>query len=436
MHAIVPWFVPLALVAAACGGGDAYRFAPSPTSAVTPAPVAAGALDSGFGAGGIVQTAFDWINTGIEDLVVLADGRIVVGGTVSVDRVDSFGFARYRPDGTLDPTFGTAGVTLDTMPPSPERLDVHLRRLAQAPDGAIVALGCTGISSPCDWLIARYSADGVLDPSFGDRGVVRFSRENAWPSDVAVHDDGSVVAAGTVGSESGSDYLLVRLTPSGRLDPSFGSGGVAQIDVGGEEDEGEALLIQPDGRIVLGGCTGEAFTLLRLMPDGSRDATFGSDGVSITHHPDLRGTVRALVPGPNDGFIAAGTVDYYAAGAIARFTADGGLDPSFGAGGAATLHPLARSIRFSGAAVDARGGIVATGQMVVDHVNVFGVLRVEANGAVDSTFGAGGVATTAIGFLSQARAIGVTPDGGILAAGLSVDRDTFFALARYGGGTD
>jgi len=436
MRGIVRWFVALALLAAACGdgGGKAYRLAPSPTPMATPLAVAAGALDPGFGAGGIVQTSFDWITTGIEDLALLADGRIVVGGTVSVDRVDSFGFARYRPDGTLDHMFGMAGIAFDTTTPISERVDVHLQRIATATDGSIIAIGCTAPSQPCDWLIARYSRDGVLDPSFGNRGVVLFSREYAWPRDVAVGDDGSVVAAGTIGSDGpGNDYLLVRLTAAGTLDPSFGSGGIAQIDVG--EDEGEALLLQPDGKIVLGGCTGEAFTLLRLLPDGSRDATFGSNGVSLTHHPELRGTVRALVPGPNGGVVAAGTVDGYAAGAIARFTVDGALDPSFGVGGAATLHSLARSIRVSSVAVDPHGGVVATGQLVVDYVNVFGVLRVDANGAVDSTFGDGGVATTAIGFLSQARAIGVMSDGGILAAGISVDRDTFFTLARFGGGT-
>lgn len=423
------------MLAAACGdGGDKpYRFAATPTPIATRVSVPAGALDPSFGDAGVARVAFGGLSFGAADLFALADGRIVVGGTGSVGQGMSFALVRYQSDGTLDPTFGDAGISLDARTQGPERGGVERSRMTQTRDGAIVAVGCTGQNPPCDWVIARYSADGVLDETFGERGVVVLDRDDTGPTGVAVTSDGSVIVAGSiaaVGSEG--DYLLVRLTTSGTLDPRFGSEGLRRIDVG--EDAGESLLLEPDGRILLGGCTGEAFTLLRLLPDGSFDPTFGSGGVSVTSHPGLRGTVRDVLPGPNGDYIAAGTVIGHR-GAIARFKSDGRLDPSFGSGGAAALDERSSAVRLVRAAADGHGGIVAAGQLVIDAVNVFGLVRVDAAGLLDPAFGDGGVSATPIGSIAQAHAVAIAPDGGILAAGLSVDRTTFFTLARYGGGT-
>lgn len=427
--------VALVMLAAACGegGGKAYRFAATPTPIATRVPVPAGALDPSFGDRGVARIDFGGLSFGAADLFVRADGRIVVGGTGSVGRDMSFALVRFQPDGTLDPTFGVAGISLDATTQGPEQGGVELFRMTQARDGAIVAVGCTGQNPPCDWVIARYSADGVLDETFGEHGVVVLDRDDTGPTGVAVTADGSVIVAGSISAVGyEGDYFLVRLTASGTLDPNFGSGGSRRIDVG--EDAGEALLLEPDGKILLGGCTGEAFTLLRLLPDGSFDPTFGSGGVSITSHPGLHGTVRDLLPGPNGDYIAAGTVIGHR-GAIARFESDGRLDPSFGTGGAAALDERSSAVHIMRAAADVQGGIVAAGQLVIDAVNVFGLTRVDAAGFLDPAFGDGGVSATPIGFISQAHAVAIAPDGGILAAGLALDGTTFFTLARFGGGT-
>lgn len=99
------------------------------------------------------------------------------------------------------------------------------------------------------------------------------------------------------------------------------------------------------------------------------------------------------------------------------------------------LTPPARSINLRDAAVDARGAIVAVGNEVVDDALVFALMRVDATGVLDATFGTGGVVTTRIGELAEAYAVAIAPDGGILTGGLSVDRQPFVTLARYGGGT-
>lgn len=418
--------VTLFAIACGDGGGKSYRFA-------APA-VPAGVLDPSFGNGGVVQSAFRGYS-GAQDLIVLADGRILVGGTVSDDDGQRGGLVRYLPDGTLDRTFGIDGLATDPVTEGPGRQGVAFHDMERAPDGSIVAIGCIGIIPPCDWSIARYSADGVLDASFGEGGVVAIARRGPPPSALGVAADGSVILVARALSDDFGDYLVTKLTPSGALDPSFGGGGEVRVDVG--EDVAESVLLQPDGKIVVGGCTGEAFTLLRLRSDGSLDAGFGRGGVSVTTHPGLRGTVVTLLPGPDAGYLAVGTIGDEAAGAgaIARFTASGELDARFGDGGAAILSPLAQRIRFAGAAVDARGAIVTGGNVLVDQVFVFALVRVDADGMLDSTFGTDGVVLSRVGESSEVHAVAIAPDGGILAAGLSVDRGSIlFALARYGSG--
>lgn len=125
-------------------------------------------------------------------------------------------------------------------------------------DGKIVAAGRSTTGGAGDFALARYEADGSLDPGFGTGGLVTtdFGGDD-FARALVLQDDGKLVAAG--GSFDGSDFALARYEADGSLDPTFGTGGLVTTDFGGD-DEAFALVLQEDGRLV---AAGDAFLGLR-----------------------------------------------------------------------------------------------------------------------------------------------------------------------------
>ena len=192
-----------------------------------------GTLDATFGSGGLVSVDFDQFVAALQ-----SDGKIVTAGSFTdVDPFQrGFALARFLPDGSLDTTFGTAG-RVDT--------DVGdegaISALMLQPDGKIVAAG-TSLSPGANFTLARYLSDGTLDTTFGGDGLVTTDfgvGVVSWAFGVGLQVDGKIVAAGLGG--------LARYLPDGTLDTTFGGDGIV-IDFGGSD-----LVIQPDGRLVVGG---------------------------------------------------------------------------------------------------------------------------------------------------------------------------------------
>jgi uncharacterized delta-60 repeat protein len=141
-----------------------------------------GALDPGFGKGGRSALVFGTVSSEPRSLTLLPDGKLLVAGLVEHEPVDparpvwGHGIARFTADGLVDPSFGEAG-TLDSGLCA---ADLHSKPIAVQPDGKIV-LACPAADPPADTpaalrpqvLLMRYSADGVPDGGFGDRGIVR-----------------------------------------------------------------------------------------------------------------------------------------------------------------------------------------------------------------------------------------------------------------------
>jgi len=306
----------------------------------------AGSLDPSFGKGGIVATDHG-LFADFGALALQPDGRIIVAGKIKFD----FALARYTPDGKLDPGFGSSGtVTTDIG-----GID-YVNAVALQPDGRIIAVGqITVFSSPpiYDFALARYTPDGKLDPSFGRGGIVRTDVggiDNARA--VALQPDGRIVVVGSTGPSGGEDYAVARYAPDGNLDPSFGRGGIVRTDVGGIDDA-RAVALQPDGRIVVAGTV-----LARYTPDGTLDASFGSGGVVKTPGSLLPGAVAFQ---PDDKVVMGGSTrqgggDFV----VARYAPDGKLDPSFG-GGTVTTDIGGSDSRIQAIALQPDGRIVVAG---------------------------------------------------------------------------
>ena len=348
-----------------------------------------GMLDPSFGNGGLVTTDFPgpFSDDGVTSLVILSDGRAVaVGGVGDLDG-HNMAAARYLTSGALDVTFsgdGRAtvagcssigaggGASAALLQPDgrlvlvgecPGGLFLSVARLNEngaldlsfgsngqvktsfpggvfaaaamlQPDGRIVAVG--NAVGCCAIQAARYNPDGSLDPSFGTGGKLTLQlAQDFVVADAVLQGDGKLVIAGIFEGGALDDFGIVRLLPNGVLDPSFDGDGVVISDFGSDEAIGSVIVLG-DGRIVLGGRRLNDFALVRYLPDGSLDGTFGNGGLA-TADSGASETIGQLIALPNGKLLAAGSTFTAQDGPIdfllARFHADGVLDTSFGSSG-------------------------------------------------------------------------------------------------------
>ena len=352
---------------------------------LVPSAGADGMLDPSFGNGGIVLTDFN-PNQPISfarAVVVMPDGRAVAVGNTTPNLGGTYmAAARYLTSGALDPSFGNGGLTYlvggpflasayaedVVLEPSGAVILVGGWQLTQTPsfslvrvggggpwgtngyvhtafpggasaaagvlqpDGRIIAVGSSGPQqSPTTIVAARYNTDGTLDPTFGASGTLILPLPQVFRArDVALQPDGKLLIAGTYGA---SDFGLVRLLPGGTPDPSFDGDGLVTSNFGGTES-GHSVFVLGDGRLVLGGLHNGDFALVRYLPNGAVDTTFGAAGLATAPSAVAEEADEAIVL-PNGNLMVAGFTiesanrDFV----LARFTAGGALDTSFGSSG-------------------------------------------------------------------------------------------------------
>lgn len=378
-----------------------------------------GSLDVTFGSDGRVTTG---LPSAADAIALQSDGRIVALGSNRL--------ARYNADGSLDATFGSAGqVTVSFSGVQDEALDVALQG-----DGKIVAVGASrpgGVNARDDFAIARFNADGTVDTAFGTAGraYVDFAGGHDDATAVIVQPDGGILAIGYAATDVGGsafDFAVARLTTAGVLDATFDSDGRATANVAGELDRAYAAALQPDGAIVLAGEVRADRSdpgdvgLARFTANGAPDTTFGSGGtVHISYAADSDQAVDVAIQGDGKIVIAGNalvgsTADFL----IARLNSDGGRDASFGTAGLVTtpfgtLQDFARAV-----VIQLDGAIVAAGQASSSTASDFGLVRVLSDGTFDSSFGGGGaLIVDFFGSSDAARALALQPDGKIVAAG-------------------
>ena len=291
------------------------------------------------------------------DFAIQPDGKIVVVGLDGEGTETRFAVGRFNADGTPDATFAGDGVRLlDTpfaRPPWLPADNPHVamfNALAIQPDGKIVAAGSSDLTVG---VVARFTPDGQLDPTFGNGGWIAPQPELAF-FDLAIQPDGKLVAAGSRYEEidiSSGDAAVVRINPDGTLDAGFGDAGRVLIvpPVTGHNIRGaaSAVVLGADGRILLGGGGEvspddgqyEGFELFALNPDGSLDQGFGTAGRVATRFrfPDATSSqLWRLVMAPDGTLVASGSVQTATSGqfgVLAAYRADGAPLRSFGTEG-------------------------------------------------------------------------------------------------------
>ncbi len=352
-----------------------------------------------------------------EGLAVQPDGKILVAASGT----GNFTLLRLLPDGSLDAGFGSAGIVSTDFGGNDDAYGMALQG-----DGRVVVVGRVQIAGGYDFGMARYEADGRLDASFGSGG--KFSVDFAGGTDyawaVVIQADGKIVVGGQASASGRNVFGLLRLRPDGSLDTGFGSGGKVQTVLGTGGALAYDLALAPDGKLVLAGVaqvgTSDQFAAARYSDDGSLDGGFGTQGialVSVQSQASARG-VQVLADG--SVLLAGGSASGVRNDiALVKLDALGKLDTSFGGGTGKVTTNLSGG-RDSGMAlaVQADGRIVVAGYRAAAAGDDMAVLRYLADGQADAGFGsAGALAVDHAGGIDRAQALVLQADGRIVAAG-------------------
>jgi uncharacterized delta-60 repeat protein len=365
-----------------------------------------GDLDHSFGGSGVVSTRVDGMKAYAASVAIDRSNRIVAAGSTSQS---GFLFARYKPNGGLDPSFSGDGMSSVALRGVNDPVSVAIDK-----GGAVTVSGtrCLRVGD-CGFSLARLTAGGELDQGFGDGGkvMIRFGSVGEGETSLAIDSRGRAVLAGTTcrgpHGKVHCDFSLMRLKQNGELDPSFGKDGRVATNIAPQDRKAfvelNAMAIDSRGRIIAAGDRSrpERVALVRYQKDGQLDRSFGHHGI-VEKTLDRLGGIQGIAITPKDKIVAAGPYapDGRRKWALARFGRSGGLDRSFGNGGQTTVHiPATGNDEVQAVALDSKNRIVVTGKPD------YSVARFQPNGKLNRSFGHHGTVTEELGGFSTALAI-------------------------------
>lgn len=211
-----------------------------------------GTLDATFDNDGIVLQPLPNGQDVPQSIAVDADGRYVVAGVFQTGVSRDIGVSRYLPSGILDQNFGTQGRTTIAMGQDSSHADQVLFQ----GNGRIVVIGATDLVFPNTLVVTRLLADGSLDPSFGTAGIATagLGSQHQFLTGGFIQSDGRILVVGSAQKPvSDYDFLVARFNGDGSLDTSFGSGGFRVHDSGGDQEYLRGVTVLSDGSIVAAG---------------------------------------------------------------------------------------------------------------------------------------------------------------------------------------
>jgi uncharacterized delta-60 repeat protein len=394
----------------------------------------AGQLDTSFGKGGIVTTTFGLGNP--LGAFEQANGDIVVVSTFSepTTAAAAIGLLRYTSAGQPDATFGTKGSTVTTFPGG---INVAPVAFAQQPDGAfIIAVQV----QPGEMGLARYTANGGLDTTFGSAGTVTINIPGNDVPTVLLQPNGQIVLGGVAGSGRKlvpNKTVLLRFNSNGAPDPTFGSNGT--VLTAGQAPSSVALLSNGD-YLVLGSQAGG----IEFSSTGALLSTVTPESIAVAATSGSSSVIQ-----PNGESIAVATVSGAVEVALnaqaTRFGETGVMDSSFVSTPfsyvnlpASALTTMNNKSTADAVALQTNGQILVggslTGSAGAPPPALFGLARLNANGTLDSTFGNGGRVTTAFTGNAGINSLLIEANGDIVAIGGVFNPSTgvgSIALARY-----
>ncbi len=408
--------------------------------AVAGTALAASALDPGFGNKGIIETPLPLAEAEhvrdsgqgplIEALAKSRDGGIVAA-LGSAGETPYFGATRYRPGGALDKSFGKEGFAALEATYRGVSGEAEIEALAMQRDGKVVLAGYrhnrNGHAAP---LLVRLRSNGMPDRGFGTGGLMAphpVGKGAEVLHGVAVLPNGRIVAVGARNEHGGGRPAAVAIAyrPNGKVDRSFGNGGRALFaGQGGGYTALRSVVLLPSSKLLAAGYRDNHLFIVRLLPNGRLDRSFGSGG-EVTIDLSLTGCcpIRAglsLVPGGGTvifaGLPSGGTK-------LVRLKSNGALQRSFGRRGVVFDRNGRRLVEPGGLAVQPNGRIVLVGTTVRARSGggqpkfVFTAARYLSDGRPDRSFGEGGMSFQPLGYNSIGTSALASPNGRVLLGG-------------------
>ncbi|MFZ4545506.1 MAG: delta-60 repeat domain-containing protein [Saprospiraceae bacterium] len=315
----------------------------------------------------------------------------------------------------IDPTFATNGFsTADNIS--------HVTDMAFQSDGKIILCGSyKGPTSDYDFAFCRFNADGTLDKSFGQNGLVYHSQavnKGGRANRIAIQSDGKIVVVG----RSSLNWIVVRCNPDGTLDNTFASAGVFLTLPKSSLFEASDVIIQPDGKIVTFGdqiTTRTNFASMRLMPDGTLDKTYGKKGINVPdfeYKPSSADDAELMSDG---GFLVLG--DFFKDLAIYKLDSKGYLDPSYGKDGIQASAVSAGNISPYKMIKQTDGKLLVLAEASkADQKGDFVFIRYNSDGSSDLSYGdQGSVYVDFNKSNEKPRNFDLCPDGKAIVSGIS-----------------
>ncbi len=284
--------------------------------------------------------------------------------------------------------------------------------------------------SSCNFIFAQ-----SLDNTFGTNGKVytSFGSFSAYCHAVILLPDGKIISAGE-NSNTTLAILVSKHNADGTLDFSFNTTGKKQIDFGSAYEYCNSVILQSDNKILLAGSSNGNAALARLLPNGDYDTQFSDDGkLTLSFGPGNGSSFQKVLQQPDGKIIAVGeayntsSFDFSAA----RFNADGSIDPTFGNGGKTTINFNGYNDFGRNAVLQPDGKILIAGAAKNNNGNSsIALLRLNGDGTLDNTFGAGGKTMQTISGVADdyAEAVVLLSNGKILIGGYSAGD---FLVMRY-----
>ncbi len=334
-------------------------------------------------------------------MAVQPDGRVLVAGFCQDIGLCA---ARYTSDGVLDASFGGNGKLPQIFVPNVANVSATLALL---PGGKFLLAGtCSDLGSN-DFCVFRFNADGSIDATFGPGAtegsvITPIGSGDDRVQAMLTQPDGKIVVAGTCNNGVDSDFCAARYLPNGTLDASFGGGGKLITAFSNRDDVVNAMALQADGKLLLAGYCNNGVTddvcALRYEINGTVDASFGVSGKLIVVVGSSVSVAYAVTL-QSDGKLLIAAQCFTGSKVdfcTLRYNANGTLDTSFGGGGTLVTSVGTGNDYVTAMMLQSDGKLILAGHCAVSGQLDFCAVRTTAAGALDATFGTGGKLSTAI----------------------------------------
>ncbi len=417
---------------------------------------ASGNLDPSFAGSGLKRFGFEFGDDFGNAVAVQPDGKVVVAGYSTITfgvGASQLALARFTTNNILDPSFGNGGRVITQVTGNTNAMEAGSAVRIQQ-DGKIVVGGTVTIGTNSYTLVARFNSDGSVDTSFGQNGIAtNFFNQGCFGNALVIQPDGKIIIGGRATDDFGSNFGLARYGTNGVLDPSFGGTGTIVTDANGDA-ELFALTVQADNKILAVGTGGFDFAVLRYLTNGLLDTSFGPghNGKVFTHlgNEGAFNGAKCVAIEPGDGIqtldrivVAGFTSDTRSTSpfeTVRYRMADGALDTSYGGTGIVSI-PVAsgdfsqvNAVVVQGTGTEPRKIILAGQEDESDFSQHFCLVRLNDNGTLDNSFdGDGRVYTQYASNEDNATCAVLVPGNSLLVAGSTLvnDDNHDFALARY-----